>query len=68
MELVNRHLKNLGNYGLHPLAIKEFTLIITKPLFLTFKNSLHTDKALMDWLKVDVIRLVQKGSKTKPNN
>ena len=57
-----------GPDGTHPQILKELSSVISKPLFLIFRDSLMTGMVPLDWRRASVVPIFKKGPKSLPSN
>ena len=57
-----------GPDGLHPRVLNELSGVISKPLYLIFKDSLLTGLVPMDWHIANVVPIFKKGYMSSPGN
>ena len=60
--------KSAGPDGLHPRILRELSPVLSKPLYLLFRKSLHECKIPSSWKDAHVSPIFKKGSKSLPCN
>jgi len=58
----------MGPEGIHPRVLKELADVLTKPLSITYQQSLLTGDVPVDWMSADVTPVYKKGWKEDPGS